>query len=177
MPLSAGFAPISGPSARVLIVGSLPGRMSLERGEYYAQPQNTFWRIMGALFDAGPDMPYGRRVNRLRECRVAVWDVCRAARRPGSLDSSIDAASILPNDFATFLRDHPQIESIGFNGATAAKLYERLVLPDLPPPLQGIGRRRLPSTSPAHASVSFEDKLSEWGLLIAPVSAHRGTRR
>jgi len=83
---SRGFPPIAAPDARLLILGSLPGQMSLARQQYYAQPQNAFWRIMGVLFGAGLDVPYEQRAGILMANRIALWDVCKTASRPGSLD-------------------------------------------------------------------------------------------
>lgn len=103
----AGFAPLASTAATVLILGTLPGRTSLARGEYYAQPRNAFWPIMGDLFGAGPDLPYAERTSRLIERRIAVWDVCASAKRAGSLDSKIAIGSILPNDFNGFFASHP----------------------------------------------------------------------
>ena len=166
IPAAFGFAPISAASARILILGSLPGQMSLQRGEYYAQPHNAFWRIMGALFDAGPNLPYAERARRLTAQDVAVWDVCASARRAGSLDASIASTSVVPNDFAGFYAAHPRIELIGLNGATAAALYERHVEQTLAPPRTRTRRVRLPSTSPAHASMSFDEKLVAWSAFL-----------
>ena len=173
IPASVGFAPISAASARILILGSLPGQMSLQRGEYYAQPHNAFWRIMGALFDAGPNLPYAERKRRLIAQDVAVWDVCASARRAGSLDASIASTSVVPNDFAGFYAAHPRIESIGLNGAAAAALYERHVERTLAPPRTRMRRVRLPSTSPAHASMSFDQKLAAWSAFLQLAMAGR----
>jgi len=162
---SRGFPPIAAADARLLVLGSLPGQVSLAQGQYYAQPQNAFWRIMGELFGAGPDVPYAERAERLRSRRVALWDVCKAATRPGSLDSSIELATVMTNDFARFLRDHPQIDHVCTNGATAQRLYLRRVRPGLPARAQALPLHVLPSTSPAHASLRFEQKLERWRLL------------
>ncbi|HEX5650741.1 MAG TPA: DNA-deoxyinosine glycosylase [Steroidobacteraceae bacterium] len=159
---SRGFPPIAAPDARVLILGSLPGQVSLARRQYYAQPHNAFWRIMGALCDAGPEWPYEERADRLRARGVALWDVCKAAVRPGSLDASIDLGSILPNDFRTFFRTHGAITTVFTNGGTATRLYARLVLPGLGEPARSLPLHPLPSTSPAHASLRFEQKLARW---------------
>ena len=160
-----GFPPIATADARLLILGSLPGQASLAAHQYYAQPQNAFWRIMGALFDAGLDIPYAERVDRLRSNRIALWDVCKSAARPGSLDSAIDLATVVPNDFAGFLRMHPRIEWVCTNGATAHRLYRRLVQPGLPLHARALPLHLLPSTSPAHASLRLEPKLQRWRLL------------
>jgi TDG/mug DNA glycosylase family protein len=168
--VDSGFAPIARRDAQVLILGSLPGRESLARQQYYAHPRNAFWPIMGALFGAGLQLSYAVRARQLREHRVAVWDVCAAARRPGSLDAAIHHRSVVPNDFAAFLRAHRHIGLICFNGAKAAELYRRLVLPSLPEKLQLIPRVTLPSTSPAHAARSHADKLRRWADELRPFS-------
>jgi hypoxanthine-DNA glycosylase len=162
---SRGFAAVARPDARVLVLGSLPGQASLRERQYYAQPRNDFWRIMGALADAAPDLPYVQRLGALEAHRIALWDVCASARRPGSLDASILLGSVVPNDFAAFLPAHPQIRLICFNGRTAADLYRRFVLPNLPASLQSIRCETLPSTSPAHAAMRFEEKLARWSVV------------
>jgi hypoxanthine-DNA glycosylase len=160
-----GFPPVSDVRARVLILGSLPGQRSLQLRQYYGQPRNAFWEIMGRLFNAGPELPYAERTRRLVDSRVALWDVCAAAHRPGSLDSSISRASVVTNAFADFLREHRRIGLICFNGSTAAALYRKSVLPGLPEASRAIRATALPSTSPAHASLSFEQKLSRWSIV------------
>ena len=161
-----GFPPIADAHARVLILGSLPGQVSIQRQQYYAQPQNAFWKIMGRLFGAGPELPYEERAQRLVQNGVGLWDVCAAAERPGSLDSSIVHASVVPNDLAAFIESHPGIRLICFNGGKAADLYRRLVLPGLPATLRDIRTETLPSTSPAHAAMPFEDKLARWAAVL-----------
>jgi hypoxanthine-DNA glycosylase len=150
----------------VLVLGTLPGPESLRQQQYYAQSRNAFWRIMGELVGAGPELPYLRRLEVLVEHRIALWDVCAAAERAGALDAAIRRASVAPNDFAVFLREHPSIELICFNGQTAASLYRRLVEPQLPAEFAAIEQRVLPSTSPAHAALSFERKLERWRVVV-----------
>src|SRR5258706_793678 len=106
---SRGFPALARADARVLILGSLPGAESLRQRRYYAQPRNAFWPVMGALFGAGPELPYATRVRRLLDARIAVWDVCARAFRAGSLDAAIDRASVVVNDFAPFLARHRQL--------------------------------------------------------------------
>lgn len=160
--VSKGFPPVAGANARVLILGSLPGQVSLARVQYYAQPRNAFWPIMGRLFGAAPEQPYEERLARLVAQGVALWDVCAEGRRPGSLDQKIDPSSVAPNDFAAFLAAHPHIRLICFNGSTAAALFRRKVAPTLPALLPRTVL--LPSTSPAHAAMPFERKLEIWRL-------------
>ena len=164
--LSIGFAPIVGGEPRVLILGSLPGRKSLEMNQYYAQPQNGFWRIMDTLFGAGPSVPYPRRLERLIANRVAVWDVLAAGERSGSLDSAIVASSVVVNDFGGFYARHGGIRLICFNGSKAAELYQRRVLSALAPRFATLAARVLPSTSPANATVPFATKLARWSAAL-----------
>jgi hypoxanthine-DNA glycosylase len=172
--ISIGFPPIARPDARALILGSLPGRKSLEMRQYYAQPQNGFWRIMDVLFGAGPALAYPARVERLVECRVAVWDVLAAGERSGSLDSSIVETSVVTNDFGAFFERHPEVRLVCFNGTKAAELYRRRVLPRLEPTLAALETIRLPSTSPAHASLRFEQKLAHWSAALRGVARAAG---
>jgi len=103
------FDPISDAASRVLILGSMPGKASLRAGQYYAHPQNAFWKILGALFDFEPGASYDRRIASLHEHGIALWDVMQSCVRKTSLDSDIEASSIVSNPFAGFLRNHPEI--------------------------------------------------------------------
>jgi hypoxanthine-DNA glycosylase len=161
-----GFAPIAGPRARLLILGSLPGQASLAAGQYYAQPRNAFWRILAELLGADAALDYAARAAQLRRSDIALWDVCAAAVRPGSLDASIRRDTVVVNDFATFLRTHPRIALLAFNGATAAELYRRRVLPTLPAAAAALPSLRLPSTSPAHAGLSYPAKRAAWAAAL-----------
>ena len=163
--LSEGFAPVSDPSARVLILGSLPGAVSLERQQYYAKPQNVFWKIMGTLVGARPELPYAQRTDALTKAGIALWDVCASAHRIGSLDSAIKHHDA--NDFASFFAKHPKIYLVCFNGQKADAIYRRSVLGKLPPAIHQLPTRVLPSTSPANASVRYEEKLRQWSLILA----------
>jgi double-stranded uracil-DNA glycosylase len=159
------FPPITSTTARVLILGTMPGRVSLRERQYYAHPQNAFWRIIGAILGFDPALPYHERVASVQSAGIAIWDVLKACVRAGSLDSAIDAASVVPNDVAAFLAQHPQVRRICFNGATAQALYMKHVRPRLgsDPEVQYL---RLPSTSPANASWSFADKARAWQAIV-----------
>ncbi|MFC0679183.1 DNA-deoxyinosine glycosylase [Lysobacter korlensis] len=158
MPVLTGLPPIENPQARTLILGSMPGGMSLKLGRYYAHPQNRFWRFMGLLVGAEPSLPYERRIEIMREAGVALWDVLAECEREGSLDSTIRAEAA--NDFGSFLQTHPQIRSVLFNGAKAEQSFRRYALPQLEP--DTLELRRLPSTSPANASQDETAKLDAW---------------
>ena len=135
----------------------------MQRREYYAQPQNGFWRIMEDLFGISRELPYEARTQALLQRGVALWDVCRAAHRPGSLDIAIRKPE--SNDFAGFLAANPGISLICFNGAKASNLYEKLVVPGLSEQLRQIETRVLPSTSAANAAVPYAEKLSRWTIV------------
>ncbi len=124
---------------------------------------------MGELAGAFPDLPYAARLDRLRESRIALWDVCASAERAGSLDANIQNPE--PNDFAGFLSRHPGVRLIGFNGAYAATLFQRSVT--IP---ASIRTDRLPSTSPAHAGMRPEVKLALWRAALGEflASTHAG---
>lgn len=154
---SEGFPPIVRSDARILILGSLPGQKSLTDQEYYAHPQNGFWPIMTQLFGITGD--YDERCARLRDNRLALWDVLRASIRPGSLDADIQRESSAVNDFRAFLSVNTQIERIAFNGKKAEQLFMTMVPSKHYETLQLVG---LPSTSPAYAAMPFEGKLSLW---------------
>ena len=159
------FAPVARADAAVLILGSMPGRKSLKAVRYYAHPQNHFWKIMAALLGFAPDMPYEARLAALQAAGIALWDVMHSCHRVGSLDASIQPDTVEANDFASFFAAHPRIRSVFFNGATAQTTYMRHVLPTVQSlPLQ---YTRLPSTSPAHASLSFAQKLEAWKVVAA----------
>lgn len=157
------FAPVADDQARVLILGSMPGRLSLERQQYYAHPRNAFWPLMGALFGAMPELAYAARLQRLQAQHVAVWDVLKLCTREGSLDSAIVESSIECNDFAALFARCPKIGQVFFNGAKAAATYQRYVAPVLSTPQ--IRFHRLPSTSPAHASLDLSAKLGAWRVV------------
>ena len=164
------FPPIATADARLLILGSLPGTRSLVDREYYAQPQNAFWRIMDELFGVGRDLAYDARIRRLSGCGIALWDVIASAERPGSLDSSIVGASIVVNDFPSLFARCPEIRSVFFNGAKATELFERRVRPTLDGEHSKMTFQRLPSTSAAHAAIRYEEKLESWKMVKAALS-------
>jgi len=157
-PLVRSFAPLFRADARVLVLGSMPGAASLAAAQYYAHPRNAFWPIMGALFGAGPELPYAQRLERLAAAGVALWDVIGCCERAGSLDSAIAPASVEPNDLAGLFAACPAIGHVFFNGTTAATLFRR----HCPNQARPLPLARLPSTSPAHAGRNFADKLAAW---------------
>lgn len=156
------FPPVIGDGATRLILGSMPGRESLVKKEYYAHPRNAFWHIMGALWNFDPEAPFVVRCQALINARIALWDVLASCVRPGSLDGNIVTTTMVPNDIGTWLADRPSIACICFNGSMAERIFAQRIKPTLPMAVRSLPTWRLPSTSPAHASCSFAQKLEAW---------------
>ena len=156
VPTLTGLAPVLDADVRILVLGSFPGAASLTAGQYYAHPRNQFWSLLAAL--TGEDMvtiPYPARLDLLRKHRIGLWDVFGECEREGSLDSSIRK----PNDFERLRRLCPELAVVGFNGQASGKFAPLFAA-------QGYRTVVLPSTSPAHAAMSFDAKLEKWKQLM-----------
>ena len=160
------FAPIADSNAVVLILGSMPSTKSLDAHQYYAHPRNSFWPIMSALFAADELPDYEHKKQLLRRHKLALWDVLNSCHREGSLDSSIDDKSIVINDFNKFFTEHPLIKAVYFNGTRAQQEYNKRVLATLDAKFSSIKYQRLPSTSPAMASLNRAQKLQHWQTIL-----------
>ena len=197
MTMIHSFEPVAGADARALVLGTLPSAASLEVGYNYGHPRNAFWYIIQALAMYGREgvlaaiesgdvgslividparlLCFEERRRLLVENGIALWDCLRAARRDGSsLDSAIDVATEVPNDIAGFLRSHPQVRAVFFNGAKAESVFRRLIAPgiaedgELAADLERRSMRyiRLPSTSPAFAGMGLAEKLRAWSAIM-----------
>jgi len=159
-----GLAPLASPATRVLVLGSFPSVKSLQAQQYYGHPQNHFWPLMQALWPQAPwpaDRDYALRCQCLLACGVGVWDVYAECERQGSLDSAIRHARL--NDFGALLARCPQLQAIGHNGGESfrhAKAVQKTL--DQAGLAHRVTIHRLPSTSPANASWTFEQKRSAW---------------
>ena len=154
-----GLAPVVAANTRILILGSFPGAASLAAQQYYAHPRNQLWPMLSVL--TGEDLaglPYAERLPRLLAHGVGLWDVLGACEREGSLDSSIRKPAA--NDFARLRTLCPALEMVGFNGQTSGKFAMQFAA-------AGYRTVVLPSTSPAHAALSFDRKLESWRQLLA----------
>jgi TDG/mug DNA glycosylase family protein len=160
------FAAVARTDARTLVLGSMPGAASLAASQYYAHRQNQFWPIMDAICGAGRALPYALRLERLEAHLIALWDVLQSCVRPGSLDSAIEASSAEPNDIPALLRSHAQITRICCNGNKAYQELLRHFGPQLARDFPQVKIMRLPSTSPAHASMPLATKLSMWEAAV-----------
>ncbi|SFP82349.1 G/U mismatch-specific uracil-DNA glycosylase [Nitrosomonas cryotolerans] len=158
------FAPIENSQAEILILGSMPSQKSLANNQYYAHPQNAFWRIISDLLQLNPDSSYEEKTQALKAARIALWDVLQSCERKGSLDSMIKTETQTVNDFQTFFQTHKAIKFVYFNGAKAEICFKQQVLRKINS--ETICYMRLPSTSPANAAISFERKLAIWRLML-----------
>lgn len=155
-----------GGAPRLLILGSLPSKRSLADGQYYALPQNAFWPIMCRLFGADSGLAYEERKQLLVGNRIALWDVLAASVRPGSLDSAIVGSTARANDIRAFVSEYAGIRLICFNGRKAEQLFQRFVLRVEPGGFAGIEFLTMPSTSPAHAALSRDEKYVQWARVL-----------
>lgn len=169
MSVKAGLPPIARADARLFILGSLPGDVSLAARRYYAHPTNQFWRLLGGAI--GEDLasaPYERRLALLADRRIGLWDVIASAARRGSLDQAIRLAE--PNPIAALVQDYPDLRAIAFNGSAAAAAGRKLVCDA---PLELIA---LPSSSAANTR-PLADKAQDWSrLAVFCQSAQTGPR-
>jgi hypoxanthine-DNA glycosylase len=164
----SGLAPLAAPDTRVLVLGSFPGLRSLQLQRYYAHPQNQFWPILRALWPQAPwpqDSDYAAHCTCALAQGLGVWDVYASCEREGSLDSAIRNAEL--NDFPALLRRCPQLKGIAHNGGESFR-HARAVEQSLAH--AGVAGRvqlhKLPSTSPANASWTFERKLAAWRAVM-----------
>lgn len=166
MPKIQSFPPIEPSSARILILGSMPGKASLRAAEYYAHPRNAFWPIMAELLGFSAALPYADRTKALQSAGVGLWDVLHSCERESSLDSDIKAETMAPNDFNAWFHRHPETCAVFCNGGTAFNAWRRHVQGHLAPQWQELPVVQLPSTSPAHAAMRFEEKALRWRVVL-----------
>ena len=150
----------------MLVLGSFPGQASLQKQEYYGHPHNGFWRIMGELLGFDVALSYPERVNMLKRNRVALWDVLTRCSRKGSLDSSILKDSMVLNDFENFFEKNNLIHTILFNGALAEAQFKKYMIESDTINFSNFEFHRLPSTSPAMATLSLSEKIKAWAILV-----------
>lgn len=153
-----GLAPIADENSRILILGTMPGVESLRKQAYYGNTRNLFWQIIAEVTGKNVPEEYGEMKLFLLKNKIALWDMCQACFREGSLDRNISEET--PNDIKSFVEKHPQIKIIAFNGKESAKLFSKHFSS-----LKGIKLLALPSSSPANAGISWETKVSEWSKL------------
>ena len=149
------FPPVTRPDTRLLVLGSLPGRVSLERKQYYAHPRNQFWRLMSRVIDRDlASRSYDERLGTLLDAGVGLWDTVAAATREGSLDSNIRLHSA--SDLPELVDSLPELRCVAFNGATSARIGRAQLAG-----IGGLALVDLPSSSPAY-TLALEAKLESW---------------
>jgi len=149
-----GLAPVLDANTRVLVLGSFPGLASLRAQQYYGHPQNQFWKIFGALWSQDlMAASYPERIAAALSHGLGIWDVYAACEREGSLDTAIRAAEL--NDFTSLCQRCPQLQAIVHNGGESFRHAKHTLA-------LGVPVYKLPSTSPANASWSFEKKRAAW---------------
>lgn len=156
--LLKSLEPIVDDKSQVLILGTMPGVDSLKKQEYYGHSGNLFWKILGEVLNIKFPEDYLEKKEMLLKHHITVWDMLKTCFRPGSLDVNI--TDEYPNDIKAFIEDHPQIRAIAFNGKDAAKYFGKHIRS-----IEGIKLISLPSTSPANAGTSMEEKLKKWGQI------------
>jgi TDG/mug DNA glycosylase family protein len=154
-----GLPPVVGESPKVLILGSFPSVISLEKKEYYGNPRNRFWHLVEALLGIKAQLPYHVRTVQLKTKGITLWDITKECEREGSDDTAIKNEVL--NDIPGFLRDHPSIRVIVLNGGGAGRLFHR----QLPNGIPGIMMFTLPSTSPANARFGLPQLADAWSVL------------
>jgi TDG/mug DNA glycosylase family protein len=161
MPRIFSFAPVVGKDPTVLILGSMPSVVSLQRQQYYANPRNHFWHLMAdVLGETGVPQDYEERLDMLRRHGVALWDALESCVRPGSLDGDIRQQR--PNDVVALVRAHQSLRAVACNGRAAQAAWRR-ACEGLPPMREIL----LPSSSPVptRAMRSYADRLAAWLVL------------
>ena len=153
------FFPVVGKNPKILILGTIPGRKSLEMQEYYSHPRNIFWKIIFNLLKVTEKNTYSEKIELVKEKQIALWDVCYSCTREGSLDSNIKDET--PNQIPDFLQKYRTVEIVIFNGQKAREKYLKYF--DY---IEGLEYHCLPSTSPANTSMNFQEKIVKWNRAI-----------
>ena len=154
------FSAITESSVEILILGSMPSDSSLQKQEYYAHPQNRFWKIVATITNNAIPIEYTDKLAILKNNSIALWDVVYQAIRPGSMDSSIEQET--PNDIETLLHHHQNIKTIAFNGKKSEALFDKYFVRK-----SHIQYISLPSSSPANARITFEALCERWNKLLS----------
>lgn len=154
--------PIVDANTRVLIVGSMPGKQSLDKQQYYGNPRNHFWPIMSALLQMEIPENYDKRIEILRAHKIGLWDSIASCERQGSLDATIK--NEVPNDFQGLFQKYPQIQLVLFNGGKSFDVFKKHVGLEV---LANRAYEKMPSTSPIPGKniKSFEEKVQAWQMM------------
>lgn len=164
------FPPIVKSDAKILILGTMPGKTSLEINEYYGYKHNVFWKIMFELFEKDFSNDYKIKKKLIKDNNIALWDSLKYCNRVGSLDSNIKDEEV--NNFIDFFKENPKIKHILFNGKASFNYFKKYVgLND------NFNYYTMPSTSPANAMKRYEEKLEEWSIIKTILKNKDGNKR
>ena len=161
-----GLLPLINQQVQTLILGSLPSQLSAKKQQYYGNPRNNFWSIMASLYPSISMDNEQKREQQLLKQGIGLWDVIASADRRGSSDSSIKQSSAQINEFNQLYQQYPNISFVLFNGKTAQQYYQKHVMPTLSPQQKNLNYDLLPSSSPAHAQLSCQQKQVIWKKII-----------
>ena len=155
---SKGLSAIENEDSEILILGTLPGQKSLEKGEYYSNPSNKFWDILSKIYEKPIPITYKEKIEWLHKHKIALWDILKAAIRDGSLDQNIQHPEA--NDIIGFISSHARLRVIIFNGLKAHEYFNQYIGHKNIP--FGIKIKVLPNTSSANTHLTFSEKVKEW---------------
>jgi hypoxanthine-DNA glycosylase len=153
------FDPLVGKDTKILILGNLPGDISLNQDEYYAHAGNRFWKIIASITNEPIPTNYEDKKKLLSKHKIGLWDVAHAADRKGSLD--INISDVIPNDLEMLLKKFPKIHVIGFNGSKAVKLFEKFFVKK-----SHIVYHTLSSTSGANTGLTIIESCNDWNRIL-----------
>lgn len=161
-PIQNVLPPIVDDKTYVLVIGSMPGKLSLEKQQYYGNPRNHFWAIIGKLLATDIPENYNEKIRLLRQHRIGLWDSIKSCERKGSLDATIK--NEVPNDFAALFKKYPQIKLILFNGGKSFEVFKKHVGLET---LENRAYEKMPSTSPIPGKniKSFDEKVEVWRII------------
>jgi len=160
------FPPIVSSKSRTLILGSMPSKVSIELNQYYGHPRNNFWKFIQECIGVSRDLDYTERVIQLKSHSIALWDAVKICTRTSSLDSDIIDSTVKANAFNELFKKYPKINKICFNGAKSESIFFKHVMPTLAKK-EILKFIKLPSTSPANASIPLEKKLNDWKAALS----------
>lgn len=155
---------------KVLVLGSMPGAVSLQQTRYYAHPRNRFWPLMADLLGFDATLAYPQRLAALQAGGIGVWDVIGQCVRPGSLDAAIEPRSVVANDVPGLIARLPQLRAVACNGGASLQAWQRHVAPHIASQ-SGLEVLALPSTSPANAAWSLPRLRDAWQPLLMHLRA------
>lgn len=159
--------PVIDESTKVLILGSMPSQLSLQKQQYYGNPRNHFWPIIGKILNCEIPSDYDERIKLLKKHHIGLWDTIQSCEREGSSDASI--RNVIPNDFKNLFLKYPNIRILLFNGGKSYSVFKKYMGLEL---LKQVDYAKMPSTSPIPGKniKTFDEKVEEWRVIEEYIS-------